>query len=121
MNTNQIIIEDSGKTNSNERFLMVPKKLFEDETYKEMTAEAKLLYSLMLDRLSLSEKNGWHDKNGNVYLYYTQNAICEILDCRTQKAASVLNELEKQYHLIRRKRQGCGLQNKIYVHSLFSE
>ena len=45
----------------NEAFLKMPKVLFADE-YKDLSAEAKLLYGLMLDRMNLSAINGWCDK-----------------------------------------------------------
>ena len=52
-------------------FYKVPKALFE-EKYKSVSTDAKMLYGLLLDRMYLSVKNGWIDKQGRVYQYFTR-------------------------------------------------
>ena len=42
-------------------FYRVPRLLIKDERFKGLSSDAKLLYGLMLDRMSLSMKNGWLD------------------------------------------------------------
>ena len=48
-------------------FYRIPKVLFTDERFAGLTCEAKVLYGLMLDRMSLSVRNGWLDEDGKVY------------------------------------------------------
>ena len=96
-------------------FYRIPKVLFTEERFRSITAEAKILYGLLLDRMSLSARNGWLDKEGRVYIIYTVEDIMEALGCATQKAAKLLAELENKGGLIERKRQGLGKPNLIYV------
>ncbi|MGN0467232.1 MAG: replication initiator protein A [Acutalibacteraceae bacterium] len=91
----------------------MPKVLFTDE-YKALSAEAKLLYGLMLDRMQLSTINGWCDKNGEVFIFYTIAETSEKLGCRYDKATRLQRELEK-YKLLRREYQGKGKPAKLYV------
>ena len=72
----------------------MPKVLFTDE-YKDLSAEAKLLYGLMLDRMQLSAINGWCDKNGEVFIFYTIAETSEVLGCGHDKATRLQRELEK--------------------------
>ena len=52
-------------------FIQIPKILFTDKKYKSLPSESKLMYGLLLDRTSLSERNGWLDKDGRVFVYYS--------------------------------------------------
>lgn len=96
-------------------FYQVPKMLITDERFANITMDAKLLYSLMLDRSSLSAKNGWLDEEGRVYIYYTLGQIMSDLHCANQKATKLLKELESGAGLIERQRQGFGRPARIYV------
>jgi len=60
-------------------FYRIPKALFSDETYRKVSTDAKVLYGFMLDRLALSEKNGWHDGEGRLYIYFTLEDIEQLL------------------------------------------
>ena len=51
-------------------FYRIPKLLFTDKRFSKVSLEAKLLYGLLLDRMSLSTKNGWIDKDDRVYIYF---------------------------------------------------
>ena len=97
----------------NEAFFKMPKVLFTDK-YKSLSAEAKLLYGLMLDRMHLSAINGWCDINGEVFIFYTIAETSEVLGCGHDKATRLQRELEKQ-NLLRRKYQGKGKPAKLYV------
>lgn len=99
------------------RFLMVPHVLLYGEKYVKMTVEAKLLYALMQDRLSLSAKHNWRDKLGQLYIYYTVKEIEKMLSCGHNKALRILDELETMC-LIRRVHQGKGKPTKFYVMEL---
>ena len=96
-------------------FYRIPKVLFTDSRFKDISAEAKILYGLLLDRMSLSAKNGWLDQEGRVYIVYTVENIMDALSCASQKAMKLLNELDDRCGLIERKRQGLGKPNLIYV------
>ena len=96
-------------------FYRIPKVLFTEERFKAISAEAKVLYGLLLDRMSLSAKNGWQDKENRVYIIFTIEDIMEAMGCADQKAGKLLYELESKCGLIERKRQGLGKPNLIYV------
>ncbi len=98
-------------------FYRVPRLLIKDERFKELSSDAKLLYGLMLDRMSLSMKNGWLDEENRAYVYYTLDSIMEDLGCAREKCAKVLAELDskKGIGLIEKKRQGLGRPDIIYV------
>lgn len=96
-------------------FYQVPKMLITDDQFADITIDAKLLYSLMLDRSSLSAKNGWLDEDGKVYIYYTLEQIMADMHCANQKATRLLKELETKAGLIERQRLGLGRPARIYV------
>ena len=96
-------------------FYRIPKVLFTEERFRSVSAEAKVLYGLLLDRMSLSCKNGWLDKEGRVYIIFTIEEVMTALGCADQKAGKLLHELENKCRLIERKRQGLGKPNLIYV------
>jgi len=60
-----------GSENNQFSFFRIPRQLMTGKRFKRLSTEAKLLYGLLLDRMGLSAKNGWHDKAGRVYIYYT--------------------------------------------------
>ena len=96
-------------------FYRIPKVLFTEERFRHISTEAKVLYGLLLDRMSLSAKNGWQDKENRVYIIFTIEDIMEAMGCADQKAGKLLHELESKCRLIERKRQGLGKPNLIYV------
>ena len=100
-------------------FLRVPKILLQNEAYAGISAEAKLLYSLLFDRTELSNKNGWLDDQNRVYIIFTVAEIRECMNCGNKKAIQLLDELEDKAGLIERKRQGLGKPNLIYVKSFY--
>lgn len=100
-------------------FVRVPKLLLQHEAYQRISSEAKLLYSLLLDRVSLSHKNGWKDKQNRIYIIYPIAEIMEEMNCGKNKAVQLLDELEQKAGLIERKRQGLGKPNLIYVKSFY--
>ncbi len=101
-------------------FIRVPTILFTDDQYKYVSAEAKVLYGLLLRRMDLSAKNGWIDEKGRVYIICTVSEIMETMNCADNKATKLMNELEEKCGLIERKRQGLGKPNLIYVKNFLS-
>ena len=98
-------------------FYRVPRLLIKDERFKGLSSDAKLLYGLMLDRMSLSMKNGWLDDENRAYIIYTIENIREDLGCSKEKAVKVLAELDasKGIGLIEKIRRGLGKPDIIYV------
>ena len=66
-------------------FYRLPKALFVDPRFRGISAEAKILYGLLLDRMSLSVKNGWLDSTGRVYIIFTVEEIMESLACGNKR------------------------------------
>ncbi len=99
-----------GNEASEFRFYRVPKALFGGE----LSLEATTLYSLMLDRVGLSVKNGWLDSLGRVFIYFVQKDVQKFLRCGHNRATAFMRELER-FGLIERKRQGLGKPAMIYV------
>ena len=99
-------------------FVRVPKVLFTDkEHFGGLSNEAKLLYGLLLERMSLSCKNNWIDKHNRVYIIFPVEEIEESLDVGHEKALNLLKELDDQsgIGLVRKKRRGLGLPSILYV------
>ena len=98
-------------------FYRIPKLLLTSPEFKRVSDSAKLLYGLMLDRMSLSIKNGWLDEQQRAYIYFTTNDVMEQMCCGTEKATKLIAELdsEKGIGLIERKKQGQGKPAIIYL------
>ena len=101
---------------SGERFsyFRMPKILFRDIKFKDLSTDAKTLYGILLDRMGLSVKNGWLDEQGRVYIIFPVQEVMDALGCADNKATKLFRELEK-FGLIERKRRGLGKPNLIYV------
>ena len=95
-------------------FYRIPKALFTDEHYQALSLEAKVLYGLMLDRMALSVRNSWMEKDGRVFIYFTLEEATAMLQCGHTKGVRLFAELEK-LGLIERRKQGQGRPAKIYV------
>ena len=95
-------------------YFRIPKALFQDSRFRQLSTDARTLYGILLDRMSLSVKNGWMDKQGRVYIIYTVREVQESLCCAEHKAIKLFRELE-QIDLIERKRRGLGRPSLIYV------
>ena len=95
-------------------YFRIPKVLFQDSRFRHLSTDARTLYGILLDRMSLSVKNGWLDEQGRVYIIYTVREVQESLCCGEHKAVKLFRELE-QLDLIERKRRGLGRPSLIYV------
>jgi hypothetical protein len=99
-------------------FVRVPKVLFTDkEHFGGLSNEAKLLYGLLLERMSLSRKNNWIDAHNRVYIIFPIDEIAEIMGVCHEKALNILKELDEQngIGLVKKKRRGLGLPSILYV------
>lgn len=101
-------------------FYRIPKELFDDPVFSDISPLAKVLYGIFLDRTSLSRKKGWIDEKGNLYIIFTIRQIQDCLRIGNKYAEKLLDELENKAHLIERLRRGFGKPNLIYVMN-FSE
>ena len=95
-------------------YFRIPKALFQDRRFRQLSTDARTLYGILLDRMSLSVKNGWLDEQGRVYIIYTVREVQESLCCAEHKAVKLFRELEDM-DLIERKRRGLGRPSLIYV------
>ena len=95
-------------------YFRVPKILFRDIKFKDLSTDAKTLYGILLDRMGLSVKNGWLDEQGRVYIIFPVQEVMDALGCADNKATKLFRELEK-FGMIERKRRGLGKPNLIYV------
>ena len=95
-------------------FIQVPRFLFSDSSFRVLKPESKILYSLMLDKMSLSRKNGWFDEKKRVYIIYPIERMMEDIDCKHTKCAEIVKELIN-FGLIEKKKQGLGKPDIIYV------
>ena len=95
------------------RFIQLPSALFEG-ALAELSSDGKMLYSLLLNRRSLSEKNNLTDAQGEIIVYFTNREVCEKLQCGHDKATKLIRELEN-FKLISRHKQGLGKPDMIYV------
>lgn len=91
-------------------FYRIPKLLFTDSRFSSISTNAKLLYGMLLDRMSLSAKNGWYDAQGRVYIIFSIEDVTEVLGFKTDTVIKLFNELDtvKGVGLIERIRQGQG-------------
>lgn len=104
-------------------FFRIPKILFSDERFRNLSSEAKILYGLMLDRVGLSRKNGWVDAEGNVYIHFTIEEMMSVLKWSRYRIFQLLDELDEKepgIGLIERRRVGHCKPNVIYVKNFAS-
>ena len=101
-------------------YFRIPKALFQDSRFRQLSTDARTLYGILLDRMSLSAKNGWLDEQGRVYIIYTVREVQESLCCAEHKAVKLFRELELA-DLIERKRRGLGRPSLIFVKNFSTE
>ena len=103
-----------GQTGELFSFYRIPKALFQEQRFQSLSTDAKTLYGILLDRMSLSAKNGWLDEQNRVFIIFTIEDVKRSLCCADNKATKLLRELE-EFGLIERKRRGLGRPSLVYV------
>lgn len=97
------------------RYYQIPQELFENSLYKDkLNSDSKLLYALLLDRLSVSMKNEWIDEDGNIFLIFSRKEAGEKLNLSDKTVTKAFRELNNA-KLIYEKRLGFRKKNIIYV------
>lgn len=100
-------------------FIRIPRILIKDPRFSPLSVYAKMLYAVLLDRMSLSSKNGWFDEDNRVYIIYPTAEAQEDLGIGKKKALEVMSELV-EFGLLEKKRRGLGLPNLLYLKSFMS-
>ena len=95
-------------------FYRIPKALFTDDHFKAMSAESKILYGLMPDRMGLSTRNGWLNADGRAYIYFTLEDAIDMMGFGHNKIVRLFREPD-EIGLIERKKQGQGKPTRVYV------
>ena len=109
-----------GQTGELFSFYRIPKALFQEQRFQSLSTDAKTLYGILLDRMSLSAKNGWLDEQNRVFIIFTIEDVKRSLCCADNKATKLLRELE-EFGLIERKRRGQGKPCLVYVKNFSAE
>ena len=97
----------------NNAFYQFPQWLL-DEDYKDLSLRAKVIYMLIFDRRTLSIQNKWHDKNGDVFVYFTNQQFMDLLKCNEKTVIKAKKELQ-DFGLIKEERQGVNKPNRLYI------
>ena len=100
-------------------FIRIPRVMIKDPAFAGLSVYAKLLYSVLLARMSLSSKNGWFDEENRVYIVYPVSEAQEDLGIGKKKAMEVIAELV-EFGLLAKKRRGQGLPSLLYVKSFMT-
>lgn len=79
-----------GKQSSRYAFYRIPKQLFIESRFDTLSIGAKLLYGMMIDRMELSQRNGWIDEKGRAYIYFTVEEVKERFRCANDKAVKLM-------------------------------
>ena len=98
----------------NNAFYQFPQWLL-DEEYKYLSLRAKVMYMLIFDRRTLSIQNEWHDRNGDVFVYFTNQQFMDLLNCNEKTVIKAKKELQ-DFGLIKEERQGVNKPNRLYIY-----
>lgn len=95
-------------------FYQMPQELFDNEKYKNLSIEAKVIYSFLLNRMKLSKINHWVNDQGEIYLIYARKEIQNKLNLSDKPVTRAFKEL-RDIDLIKEEKQGFGKPNLIYI------
>ncbi|MCR4745880.1 MAG: replication initiator protein A [Lachnospiraceae bacterium] len=103
------------KTQSDQfNFIRIPRALFTEGYFSNLSVQAKVMYGILIDRMSIAFDKQWMDNEGRVYIIYPVEEMQEDINFSKRKLMDYLSELEN-VGLIVRKKQGNGKPNCIYV------
>lgn len=104
------------------QYIKIPKLIVQDEVFHNLSDRAKILYGILLDRMSLSRTNKWLDEQNRVYILFSIKGICKALNCSKPTACKALAELDSEsgIGLIEKKKRGQGKPDIIYVKNFIS-
>lgn len=108
-----------GQVQTDDRFIKIPKAFSEDVYYSDLSTDSRYAYGILRDRFKLSIKNKWIDDAGNVFLYYTNEKLGQVLNCGKDKVIKIKKELTK-FGLLEEERQGLNLPNRLYIGNVIS-
>lgn len=96
------------------QYIQLPKFIF-SSAYKDVSSDAKILYTLLRNRWSLSLENEWYDEDGSIYVFFSREEMQFFLNKKERATRKVIEEL-KNTGLITEVRWGFNRPNKIYIH-----
>ncbi|CJX08244.1 phage protein [Streptococcus pneumoniae] len=104
---------------NHERYFKIPYRLIEDDYFSGLDPLAVMIYGILIDRVSLSQKNKQHftDKDGHLYVIATNAEICNWI----KKSEPVVIKLKRElieHGLLKERRQGVRLANLLYPQKL---
>lgn len=101
-------------------FIQISKELLVNKQFAELSTQSKVLYGLLLDRMSQARKNHWVDDKDRAFIIYPVDEIVKELNSSKRKVLGCLAELEET-GLVERQKQGNGRPNRIYVKNFILE
>ena len=97
--------------------MQMPRWLFSDPRYADMSLDAKVTYTFLLNRFQLSRRNGWINDDGEVFVIFPRKALAKELRICEQRVTAAFRKLA-ELQLIWEKRCGRGDANQIYLASV---
>lgn len=94
--------------------MQMPRWLFSDPRYCEMSLDAKVTYTFLLNRFQLSRRNGWVNEHGEVFVIFPRKALAKELRICEQRVTAAFKKLV-ELKLVWEKRCGRGDANQIYL------
>ena len=98
----------------NFRCVRMPRRLFSDSPYADMSLDAKTAYAFLLDRLPLSIRNGWVNEQGEAFVVFPRSALSKTLGISEKRVSAAFRQLAEK-ELLREERSGFGKPNRIYL------
>ncbi|PTE93219.1 replication protein [Staphylococcus equorum] len=98
-----------------EKFYQLPKVFFTNPKYTKLSNDAKITWSILRDRLDLSIRNNWVDKNGDIFFIYTNEKLKSILNISSPNKLSKIKKELTQADLFNQIRVGLNKPNKLYI------
>ena len=102
-----------GEESEQYSFYSVPKMFFDNDKFKDLSAMSKLLYSFLLDRMSLSQKRNWIDDKNRAYIKYSLKAICNDMCVSKNSVIKYMKELQTFGLIMKFPKE--GMEDIIYV------